>query len=99
MAEGSEYDRFMSLFGYVKSKSEAEGPHGWIQWKGTNVCIDLQCECGAAPHFDGEFFYYFRCADCGKTYAVGQYVKLVEIPAEHMKAVDSSSCLHTLTDD
>ena len=21
-------------------------PHGWIQWKGTGVCMDVHCKCG-----------------------------------------------------
>lgn len=24
----------------------ADQPHGWIQWKGTNVCLDYHCVCG-----------------------------------------------------
>ena len=36
----------------------SDGPHGWIQWKGTDVCIDLHCECGSHGHVDGDFVYY-----------------------------------------
>lgn len=32
-------------------------PHGWIQWKGTDVCMDFHCECGEANHYDGYFAY------------------------------------------
>jgi len=21
-------------------------PHGWVQWKGTDVCMDVHCACG-----------------------------------------------------
>lgn len=60
--------------------------HGWIQWKGTHVCIDLHCKCGAHMHFDGEFFYNFRCPHCGTAYAVGPTVKLIELTDEEAAA-------------
>ena len=56
-----------------------DGPRGWIQWKGTNVCMDLWCVCGAHGHVDSEFFYAYRCSVCGRRYAVGQTIKLIEL--------------------
>lgn len=53
--------------------------HGWIQWKGTDVCMDLHCKCGAHMHFDGDFFYNFQCPHCNRKYAVGQTVALIEL--------------------
>lgn len=43
-------------------------PHGWIQWKGTNVCMDVHCACGELTHFDGDFLYHVKCGACGKVY-------------------------------
>jgi hypothetical protein len=54
--------------------------HGWIQWKGTNVCIDLRCACGHHGHFDGEFFYSYECPACHRKFAVGMTIKLIEVP-------------------
>ncbi len=56
--------------------------HGWIQWKGTDVCIDLHCICGTHGHHDGDFMYSVRCKDCGRKYAVGQVVKLIPLDNE-----------------
>jgi hypothetical protein len=56
--------------------------HGWIQWKGTSACIDLHCKCGALGHVDGAFFYAYECNACGRKYAVGQVVKLIELTPE-----------------
>lgn len=39
-------------------------PSAWIQWKGTNVCMDFHCECGAFCHFDGDFAYTVKCPHC-----------------------------------
>lgn len=67
---------------YVKKDPRPQGPHGWIQWKGTDICIDLHCKCGYHGHIDGEFFYYYECPSCKTRYAVGQHVILIELTPE-----------------
>lgn len=47
---------------------EGPKPQVFIQWKGTNVCLDFTCECGHHGHFDGYFAYVLRCTYCGKTW-------------------------------
>ena len=42
-----------------------DGPQAFIQWKGTDVCLDFTCTCGANRHFDGDFAYVLKCPDCG----------------------------------
>ena len=54
-----------------------EGPHCWIQWKGTDVCMDVHCECGEHSHVDAEFAYKVECPRCGKVWHVSPYVRLV----------------------
>lgn len=51
------------IFKHTDEQARLERPFGWIQWKGTNVCIDLHCECGAHGHVDAEFLYFVRCED------------------------------------
>lgn len=64
----------------IYSNDNPETPaRGWIQWKGTDVCIDLHCVCGVHGHHDGDFMYTVRCSECGRKYAVGQNVKLIEL--------------------
>lgn len=41
-------------------------PHAFIQWKGTDVCMDFHCDCGSHNHFDGEFAYFVKCGSCGQ---------------------------------
>ncbi len=41
-----------------------EDPHAFIQWKGTDVCMDFYCECGEHCHFDGYFAYTVKCPKC-----------------------------------
>lgn len=54
-------------------------PQGWIQWKGTNVCADFHCKCGADFHIDSDFAYMVGCRVCSTVYAVNGYIKLHEI--------------------
>lgn len=54
-------------------------PCGHIQWKGTDVCIDLDCICGAHSHYDGDFLYFFKCWKCDRRFAVGSAITLHEI--------------------
>lgn len=55
-----------------------EDPHGWIQWKGTGVCIDIHCKCGKMSHFDGRFMYFIVCPYCKRVYEVNGHVQFVE---------------------
>lgn len=40
-------------------------PYTFLQWKGTDICMDFHCECGADCHFDGFFAYCVKCPHCG----------------------------------
>lgn len=57
---------------------EAEFPesHAFIQWKGTDVCMDFRCECGADGHFDGFFAYSVKCPGCGAVWKMPSNVFL-----------------------
>jgi hypothetical protein len=59
-----------------RSVPEAGEGHAKIQWKGTDVCMDIRCRCGAHGHIDAGFAYFYKCLACGLTFAVGQTVRL-----------------------
>ncbi len=40
----------------------------FIQWKGTEACLDLHCECGVHGHYDGFFAHLLQCSACGAQY-------------------------------
>lgn len=44
---------------------ETAKPSAYVQWKGTDVCMDFHCECGAHCHLDGYFAYAVKCPHCG----------------------------------
>lgn len=43
-------------------------PYVFIQWKGTDACIDFHCVCGTHCHCDDDFLYYVQCPTCSKIY-------------------------------
>lgn len=53
----------------------------FIQWKGTEVCIDVWCKCGEDCHFDGDFAYHLQCPKCNTIYELGTQVKMKETTA------------------
>jgi len=73
----------------IGSRDNPEGDaHGWIQWKGTDVCVDLHCACGSHGHFDGYGMYAVKCVDCGRKYRVGQNIALIELTTPEMVAIE-----------
>ena len=68
---------------------EMDGPHCWIQWKGTDVCMDFHCSCGHHGHVDAEFAYFVRCSACKKLWASGQNIRLHELSEDETKAVEA----------
>lgn len=75
------------IFDAYKRDYPGTEPHGWIQWKGTNVCMDLYCVCGFHGHVDTDFFYRAYCPSCSRQFLVGQNIKLIELTKEEA-AVD-----------
>lgn len=69
------------------NKVHPHGAHAFIQWKGTDACVDLYCECGASGHYDGDFLYFWVCPRCGATYEVGCFVGLNKVSAEDLLAM------------
>ena len=87
---GYSYDRLFSLIPN-KWLTVAETPevafqrfskneiHGFIQWKGTDVCLDFHCECGCSNHYDGTFAYVVKCAGCESLFAPSCYVEMIKV--------------------
>lgn len=51
-------------------------PSNFIQWKGTDVCMDVHCMCGYHSHLDCSFAYYIRCPKCKRVYQMGNEVSM-----------------------
>lgn len=83
-----------SFYKDIYSQDNSPGiSHGWIQWKGTDVCMDLYCECGHHGHVDGCFFYFYKCPKCHMRFAVGQNVKLIKLSeSQALEVSDFKTC-------
>lgn len=49
-------------------------PHAFIQWKGTDVCMDFRCDCGSNEHIDAMFVYFVKCHKCGTVWEMPTYL-------------------------
>lgn len=59
-----------------------EPPCAFIQWKGTDVCCDIECVCGSHLHFDGYFMYFVQCPHCKRVFETEVHIGLHEIELE-----------------
>lgn len=57
-------------------------PHGCVQWKGTDVCMDIYCKCGHHSHIDCDFTYAVKCPACGTSYMCNGHIELIEVEEE-----------------
>lgn len=72
---------------------EGEGS-AWIQWKGTSVCMDVNCKCGADGHVDADFAYFYSCPGCGRLFIVSQVVRLHPVTPElEAKLREGGTCI------
>lgn len=76
----------------LRPENAPHGPHAWVQWKGTNVCMDIRCACGAMHHLDAEFAYYVKCGECGQVYECDGHIRL------HRLDYEPEQCVHVLED-
>jgi hypothetical protein len=73
-------------------------PSAFIQWKGTDVCMDFHCECGAFCHFDGDFCYVVQCPHCNTKWEMPFMVYPRKVTSEtfshdpKMLAADEDHC-------
>lgn len=65
----------------LENRQEGQ-PHGWIQWKGTDLCMDFHCACGEHTHIDCNFVYAVKCGACGKVYRLNAHVEAIEVEDE-----------------
>lgn len=85
------------------TKEIMKGNYGWIQWKGTNVCMDLHCKCGKFTHIDDDFVYYLQCPYCKQIYQVNGHVEMIPVKylevSGHYKIAEKSVLGEDFDDD
>lgn len=61
-----------------------ERPKAFIQWKGTEVCMDVYCPCGEQFHIDDMFVYAVQCPYCEKRLELSCMIELRVMPEEEV---------------
>lgn len=56
------------------SDGSPSNPCAYVQWKGTDLCMDFYCECGAHCHYDGYSAYTVKCPHCGTIWEMPCFV-------------------------
>lgn len=62
-------------------------PNAFIQWKGTDVCMDAYCDCGCHFHIDDCFAYKIKCPSCKTVYACSSHIELIKLEGDHEGAL------------
>ena len=48
----------------------------FMQFKGTDICLDIRCCCGALSHIDGFIQPYVMCPACGQQYELSPMLSI-----------------------
>lgn len=70
-------------------------PYGWVQFKGTELCMDVHCSCGELTHIDGMFLYFIKCGSCGRIYELNGHIQLIERTSDEFNEIGLSSIKET----
>lgn len=62
-------------------------PELFVQWKGTEVCGDFFCRCGAKSHIHADFCYTIRCGRCGQVWEVPTVLALTPVDEDEPNVV------------
>lgn len=82
----------------TRHEQHPEYPNGWIQWKGTGVCMDVHLPCCDDAHVDADFCYFIKCS-CGKVWNLDPTIKLVELHPDEVPLVGNDSIVHQIEYD
>lgn len=77
-----DMDKHEEYIEWIIDKSKMREPYVYIQYKGTDICCDVNCSCGYHAHIDTIGLYRYACPKCKKVFALVHNVKLLEIPEE-----------------
>ena len=76
-----------ALLEFTQRHPKPDGGDAFIQWKGTDVCMDVFLPCGCTPHIDGDGGWFVRC-DCGRVWQLGTRVEVTPVPEDQAAQID-----------
>ena len=75
---------------------ERPEPGTFVQWKGTDICMDWWCACGTGQHVDGYGVYAVRCVYCAREWALSPRLRLVPNVAGQSLEPDGAAAPYAL---
>ena len=57
--------------------------HVFLQFKNTDICIDIYCTCGEQCHYDGYFARFVKCAYCGQMWIIPHLIPITVMTSDH----------------
>ena len=74
---------------YSRGYRHKNTSHCRINWKDTDVCADIRCfKCNTLnQHYDGPYFFFWKCQTCGTHYAVDKNITLIELTEEQVTKI------------
>lgn len=73
---------------YTDNKQETA--NGFIQYKGTDLCMDLNCICGEQSHVDGDFVSLLQCPHCDRIYLMPIFIKPILLTKGQVEIAEKS---------
>jgi len=61
------------------AKTGNKTKNNFIQWKGTDICMDFYCDCGFHNHYDGQFAYFVQCGGCKQIYKMAESIEMEKV--------------------
>lgn len=59
--------------------AENEKTNVFIQYKGTDLCADIYCDCGKHLHVDAYFAYAVQCPSCASIWELPQMLTATKV--------------------
>lgn len=55
-----------------------EDAHGTIQWKGSDIYMDIHCDCGHTSNIKGDGIFFVKCPSCKTIYELNGFIQLIK---------------------
>jgi len=64
----------------------------FIQWKGTDLCMDYTLPCGCDDHVDGMFCYTIYCPTHNRAFDLDTRIRFIEIDPDDRNPRSTYTC-------
>lgn len=87
-------NKYLQYKAWREHSESGRATYGQLNPSGTELCISLDCKCGAELHADGHMEGII-CSHCGRVYVLSRFIEAYQVPddirkvaLEHLTIVD-----------